>query len=192
MTGRDRGRGRRARRATLTVTLLVSGVLAASAGRAAAQESAPAAQDSAPGAQDSASQPRDMHPAAREAISKIRSPYCPGLMLEVCPSREAQWLRDSIQAGAVAGLSADSLLEMVIAAHGEEYRAFPKSSGVGLLAWVIPPAALLVGLGLVLVALKKLRGPRGEGVVEGDITDQERDLLNAALAELEEMEDTGS
>ena len=182
MTGRDRGR--RARRATLAATLLVSGALAASAGRAVAQEPAPAPQDSA-------SLPRDMHPAAREAISKIRSPYCPGLMLEVCPSREAQWLRDSIQARAMAGLSADSLLEMVIAAHGEEYRAFPKSSGAGLLAWVIPPAALLVGLGLVLVALKKLRGPRGEGVVEGDITDQERDLLNAALAELEEMEDTG-
>ena len=183
MTGRDRGR--HARRAAVAVTLLVSGALATSAGRAAAQEPAPAAQDSV-------SLPREVHPAAREAISKIRSPYCPGFMLEVCTSREAQWLRDSIQAGAVAGLSADSLLEMVIAAHGEEYRAFPKSSGAGLLAWVIPPAALLVGLGLVLVALKKLRGPRGEGVVDGDLTDQERDLLDAALAELEEMEDTGS
>ncbi len=180
MTGRDRGR--HARRATVAVTLLVSGALATSVGRAAAQEPAPAAQDSA-------SVPRDMHPAAREAISKIRSPYCPGLMLEVCPSREAQWLRDSIQAGAVAGLSADSLLEMVIAAHGEEYRAFPKSSGAGLLAWVVPPAALLLGFGLVVLALRRLRGPVGEAVVAGDISERERDLLDAALAELEETED---
>ena len=190
MTGRDRGR--HARRATVAVTLLVCGALATAADRAVAQEPAPAAQEPASAAQDSASLPRDVHPAAREAISKIRSPYCPGLMLEVCPSREAQWLRDSIQAGALAGLSADSLLEMVIFAHGEEYRAFPKSSGAGLLAWLVPPAALLLGLGLVVVALRKLRGPAGEDVEAGDITERERGLLDAAMAELEEMEDTGS
>ena len=30
---------------------------------------------------------------ATEAISQIRSPYCPGLMLEVCPSQQAEFLR---------------------------------------------------------------------------------------------------
>ena len=83
----------------------------------------------------------------------------------------------------MAGLSADSLLEMVIFAHGEEYRAFPKSSGAGLLAWVIPPAALLLGLGLVVVALRKLRGPVGEVVEAGDMTEREQGLLDAAMAE---------
>ncbi|MCY4400247.1 MAG: cytochrome c-type biogenesis protein CcmH [Gemmatimonadetes bacterium] len=190
MTGRDRGRS--ARRAAVAVTLLVFGALAAPADRLTPQEPASALREPASAVQDSASLPREIHPAAREAISKIRSPYCPGLMLEVCPSLEAQWLRDSIQAGALEGLSADSLLEMVILAHGEEYRAFPKNSGAGLLAWVIPPLALLLGLGLVLVALRKLRGPVGEDVEAGEMTERERGLLDAALAELEEMEDTAS
>ena len=133
-------------------------------------------------------QPQDLHPEAREAISKIRSPFCPGLMLEVCPTRQAQALRDSIQAGAETGLSADSLLEMVVAAHGEEYRAFPKSSGAGLLAWLMPPAALLVGLGLVVVALRRLMGPRSRAADEG-LTEQEMERLQAALTEFDEMEE---
>jgi hypothetical protein len=34
---------------------------------------------------------------ADAAIARLRSPYCPGLMLEVCPSSQAEMLRDSIR-----------------------------------------------------------------------------------------------
>lgn len=128
------------------------------------------------------------HPEAREAISKLRSPFCPGLMLEVCPTANAQALRDSIDGDARGGLTADSLVEKVVAAYGEEYRAFPKRTGTGLLAWVMPPAALLLGLGLVIVALRRLRGPtdaqEGAGAAEA-LTIDEQARLTAALAELE-------
>lgn len=126
------------------------------------------------------------HPEAREAISKLRSPFCPGLMLEVCPTRNAQALRDSIDSDARLGLTADSLVERVVAAYGEEYRAFPKRTGAGLLAWVMPPAGLLLGLGLVIVALRRLRGPTraGEASAEG-LTSDEQARLDAALADLE-------
>lgn len=128
------------------------------------------------------------HPEAREAISKLRSPFCPGLMLEVCPTANAQALRDSIDGDARQGLTADSLVEKVVATYGEEYRAFPKRTGAGLLAWVVPPAALLLGLGLVIVALRRLRGPTdalgGAGAAEALTTDEQA-RLEAALAELE-------
>ena len=130
-----------------------------------------------------------LHPEASEAISKLRSPYCPGFMLEVCPSREAEALRDSIQMGAVEGLSADSLVEWMIAGHGEEYRAFPKRSGAGLLAWAAPPAALLMGLALVVVVLRRLRGRETAVAVAGGITEEEQARLDEALAELEAMEE---
>lgn len=136
--------------------------------------------------------PHQVHPEAREAIGKIRSPYCPGQMLEVCPSWQAAELRDSIdQLAREEGLSADSLVELVIAAHGEEYRALPKGSGTGLLAWVMPPAALLMGLAVVVVVLRRLRGTAagaGEGLA-GDISEEDRERLDAALAELEAMEE---
>ena len=128
------------------------------------------------------------HPAAQEAISKIRSPFCPGQTLEICPSWQAEVLRDSIDQWASNGLTADSLIELVVATHGEEYRGFPQRSGTGLLAWVIPPAALILGLGLVVLALRRLRGPARQTVGQSGLTEEEREQLDAALAELEAME----
>ncbi len=141
---------------------------------------------------DAESVPEELHPEASRAISRLRSPFCPGFMLEVCPTREAQALRDSIQIGAESGLGADSLVEWMIASHGEEYRALPKRTGAGLLAWVAPPVALLFGLGLVVVALRRLKGPDTATGAAAGLTDEERDRLDAALAQLEEMEETES
>ncbi len=131
----------------------------------------------------------ELHPEASEAISKLRSPFCKGFMLEVCTSGDAEELRDSLQAGALLGLSADSLVEWMIASYGEEYRALPETSGSGLLAWLVPPVALLLGLTLVVVALRRLKGPVPAGVETDAITEDERDRLDSALAELEEMEE---
>lgn len=107
-------------------------------------------------------------------------------MLEVCPTPDAQALRDSIDGDARQGLTADSLVEKVVTTYGEEYRAFPKPTGAGLLAWVAPPAGLLLGLGLVIVALRRLRGPADPagGGAEA-LTADERARLDAALADLE-------
>ena len=113
-------------------------------------------------------------------------------MLEVCPSRKAEALRDSIQMFAEEGVGADSLVEWMIASHGEEYRAFPKRTGAGLLAWAVPPVALLVGLGLVVVALRRLKGPGAAAEAVAGLTDEERDRLDAALEQLEEMEEAES
>ena len=132
-----------------------------------------------------------LHPEASEAISRLRSPFCPA-MLEVCTSGDAEVLRDSLQAWALAGMSADSLVEWMIATYGEEYRALPEASGSGLLAWVVPPMAMLLGLGLVVIALKRLVGPARAVAGNEAITDDERKRLDAALAELEEMEEAQS
>lgn len=150
----------------------------------------PSAQaQSEPDAPDATAQNhRALHPEAREAISKLRSPFCPGLMLEVCPSLDAQLLRDSLDAQARDGTSADSLVERMVAAYGEEYRAFPKRTGTGLLAWAVPPAGLLVGLGLVVVALRRLRGSAQARTGEG-LTSEEEARLAAAMAEFDAMEE---
>lgn len=138
--------------------------------------------------------PRDLHPEAEDAISKLRSPFCPGLMLEVCPTANAEALRDSIDVEARDGVAADSLVERVVAAYGEEYRAFPKRQGAGLLAWLVPPAGLLVGFGLVVLALKRLRGQtRGGSASDAwaaeELTREEEERLNAALVEFDAMEE---
>ena len=127
-------------------------------------------------------------PEATKAISKIRSPFCPGLMLEVCPTTQAEALRDSIQAMAESGIGADSLVELVVAQYGEEYRAYPKTSGAGLWAWIVPPTVLILGLGLVVVALRHMREPPGTEPAE-DISDEEQRRLDEAMAVMEAEEE---
>jgi len=124
-------------------------------------------------------------PEATEAISKIRSPFCPGLMLEICPTAQAEALRDSIQAMAESGIGADSLVELVVAQYGEEYRAYPKGSGAGLLAWLVPPTVLILGLGLVVVALRHMREPPGTEAA-AVLSEEEQRRLDEALAVMEE------
>jgi cytochrome c-type biogenesis protein CcmH/NrfF len=129
---------------------------------------------------------QDRTPAQAEgtrAISQIRSPYCPGLMLEVCPSPQAELLRDSIHAMAAQGQTARQIVERVVAAHGEEYRALPRRSGAGIWAWVMPPLVLLAGLALVAWRIRKMRAARS-GVAEPEaapLSEEERARLEAAL-----------
>jgi cytochrome c-type biogenesis protein CcmH/NrfF len=120
---------------------------------------------------------------AQQAISEIRSPYCPGLMLEVCPSQQADFLRDSIRTMAAQGQTAPQIVERVLAAHGERYRALPKGSGAGVWAWVMPPLVLLAGLALVAWRIARLRRMRA-GIVEPEaapLSAEERARVDAAL-----------
>ena len=158
---------------------------AVAAGAAACGPGAPA-ERSELAARDGDAAAVELHPEALEAIGRLRSPFCPGLMLEVCPSFEAVALRDSIQSAAEAGWGADSLVEWMIARHGEEYRALPPARGTGLLAWAIPPTVLLLGAGVVVLVLRRLRGE--PEVPPPALSEVETERLAAALAELERAE----
>ena len=131
-----------------------------------------------------------MSPEAKAAIDRIRSPYCPGMMLEVCTSAGGAMLRDSIQRMAEAGLKADSIVELVIGEYGEEWRAEPLRTGVGLWAWVLPPAVLALGLGTVGLVLARRRRVRAAGTAPPDeVSAADEARLREALKEMDEEEE---
>ena len=135
--------------------------------------------------------PEESQKTADAAIGRLRSPFCPGLMLEVCPSPNAEALRDTIRAMAAQGQNAEQIVEGVLARHGEEWRAVPKRSGVGLLAWLVLPAALVLGGLFVWTRIKAMRG-QGQvyAIAAGQgMTDDERSRLDAALRDLDRGED---
>lgn len=171
------------RLAVLAVVLLVLGP--ASAPGVQGRESAGQQADSTSSAR---SGPIEPHPEAQKAISRLKSPFCPGLMLEVCPSPQAAELRDTLRVMAERGAGADSLVAWTLARYGEEWRAIPETSGTDLLAWIVPPLAILLGGGLVVVALRRLRGGGG-GEVDDEavrsLTPEDEQRLSEALSEME-------
>ena len=126
------------------------------------------------------------HPVADEAISRLKSPYCPGLMLEVCTSYQGALLRDSLQAMAREGKNTEDLVNWVLANHGEEYLAYPNMSGRGLLAWIVPPGVLILGIGMVIVTLRYMKDPIGAKVGVGkEFSEEDEILLREALREMD-------
>ena len=112
-----------------------------------------------------------------------------GFMLEVCSSAQGAALRDSIEALADEGWAADSIVDWVLANHGEQYLALPRREGRALVAWIIPPLAIVVGFTLVVLALRRMRGSRPEPAAAEDLTSADEEKLRQALRELEAEED---
>jgi cytochrome c-type biogenesis protein CcmH len=135
--------------------------------------------------------PYERPPAAVEAIRQLRSPYCPGMMLEVCSSSQGAALRDSIEQLAEEGWEADAIVEWMIGNHGEEYRALPPGEGAGLLAWLMPPAGILLGaviLGLAFARMKRRQRDAPLPATE-DLSPEDEERLAQALRELEKEEE---
>lgn len=135
---------------------------------------------------------RSSHPEANRAIDALRSPFCPGLMLEVCPSPQAEALRDSIQMLAEGGMTSRELVEWMVGNHGEIYRAVPKAEGAGLLAWLVPPLALLLGIVGLVIAFRRLLGRQPEPAEvpsRPELSDADRTRVREALEELETLEE---
>ena len=134
--------------------------------------------------------PLEPHPAADEAIARLKSPYCPGLMLEVCTSYSGALLRDSIQAMAREGRTTDELVDWVLARHGEEYLAYPPVSGTGLLAWFVPPTAIILGILAVVAALRYMRGGALPQEAEStELSSEEEERLRKAMKEMDSAEE---
>lgn len=120
---------------------------------------------------------------AERAVERLKSPFCPGLMLEVCPTDSARVLREEISELAASGLDADSIVEIVVTERGEIFRALPKAQGRGLLAWVAPPLALLLGLTAIFLFLRRSLAPAPPEALA--VSDEQADRVREALEELE-------
>ena len=133
--------------------------------------------------------PHTPHPQALEAIDRLKSPFCPGFMLEVCPSPYAAALRDTLDTMARDGVESDSLVSWALARYGDTLSALPPARGRSLIAWIVPPAAIILGITAVVVALRRLRRPH-EGPPPQQVSEEERRRLDEALRELEAEEET--
>lgn len=79
------------------------------------------------------------------------SPFCPGRLLNDCPSEKAGQLKQDIREMLAKGKSKDAIFSELISTYGEAARAAPQKKGFGLLAYLAP--LFFLGLGFVIVRL---------------------------------------
>jgi cytochrome c-type biogenesis protein CcmH len=108
----------------------------------------------APGRAWAAPDPQDV---ANEVAAQVMSPYCPGVTLQDCTSGRANELRDRIVGWAEDGMSERLILARLEDEFGPSIRAAPSSEGAGIVAWILPALALMLGAAGALVALRRWR-----------------------------------
>ncbi|MBW3595195.1 MAG: cytochrome c-type biogenesis protein CcmH [Actinobacteria bacterium] len=128
-----------------------------------------------------AAAPEDL---ANEVSAEVMSPYCDGVTLHDCPSRAALELRDRIEGWARDGWSKSQIMAELEREFGPGIHATPQDKE-GVAAWVLPAAALLVGVAVAAALAMRWTRRRGaeqpEPVDPSDHARVEREL--AALRE---------
>lgn len=133
-----------------------------------------------------AQSPEDL---ANDISNKVMSPYCPGVTLHDCPSQNALELRDDIENYARDGMTEAEIMDRLEADFGPAIRAEPSSEGAGVLAWILPSIALLIGGGLAWMLVRRWF-KRSRGIEDGDgrqvvtVSGDERERLDAELRRL--------
>jgi cytochrome c-type biogenesis protein CcmH len=92
---------------------------------------------------------------ANAVAQEVMSPYCPGVTLHDCPSSSAQDMRAEIEAWAEGGMTKEQILDRLEAEFGPSIRAVPRAEGSGLLAWLLPGVAVVVGAALAVVLARR-------------------------------------
>jgi cytochrome c-type biogenesis protein CcmH len=92
---------------------------------------------------------------AHRLADRVMSPYCPGRTLSACPSDDARTLRDKILAEFKSGKTVEQIERDLVAQYGRDVLGMPESAGFGKLGWGAPILFLIIGGGIVFLALRK-------------------------------------
>jgi cytochrome c-type biogenesis protein CcmH len=117
------------------------------------------------GALGYAAWPRDADPSlaahTRSIASELRCVDCEGLSVADSSTSTARATRADIKARIQHGESDEEIRQVYVDRYGESVLLKPSSDGIGVLVWALPIAALLLGAGGIVFALRRWsRQPR--------------------------------
>jgi cytochrome c-type biogenesis protein CcmH len=102
----------------------------------------------------------------QEVASLMRCPVCQGLSIADSPVDSAVAMKGEVRDLLALGYSEEQILTYFENSYGEFIRLAPKPKGFNLVVWITPVLAILAGLALVVLRLR--RGPEPVVATEGD------------------------
>jgi cytochrome c-type biogenesis protein CcmH/NrfF len=114
----------------------------------------------------------------------VMSPFCPGVTLHDCPSDAATDLRGRIEAWARRGQSRTEIMARLRAEYGPAIAASPEPRGRGLVAWLLPVAALVAGALVVTASVRRWSAPPPTAPEPRRLSGDERARLDRELTRI--------
>jgi cytochrome c-type biogenesis protein CcmH len=119
----------------------------------------------------------------QQLSAELRCPKCQNQNIADSNAPIAQDLRRLLYQQLEAGADDEQILDYMVARYGEFVRYRPNFSGATAMLWLAPVLLLLAG---IVVAIVSLRGRRDRpATVADELSDQEREQLQALLAKTE-------
>jgi cytochrome c-type biogenesis protein CcmH len=107
-----------------------------------------------------------LHANGAKAVDETRAiedqlvaPCCWTQPVSEHDSEVAQQIRNEVAGMVAAGKSRDEILNYFVARYGERILVTPRAKGFNTLVYLLPWAALPIGLWILFLLLKKLRSP---------------------------------
>jgi len=92
---------------------------------------------------------------ARDIQTELWCPICQGVRLDECEQKVCQQMRDMIDEMLLEGKSKQEIIDEFVDQYGVVILGEPPKEGVNLMAWLMPLALLLAGLGFAFWMSKK-------------------------------------
>lgn len=99
-------------------------------------------------------------PLEQEAQAIDRSlicPVCPGETLDQSQAELARQMRAIVREKLQEGLTTGQVLQFFVDRYGPGVLAAPPKKGFHVLAWILPPVGLLLGVGILVLAVRSMR-----------------------------------
>jgi cytochrome c-type biogenesis protein CcmH len=104
-----------------------------------------------------APQPRTLDQQVDDVASQLKCPVCQHESVADSSAAIAQQMRQVIRQQLQSGMSEQQVLRYFADHYGDDILLTPPQQGFHLLAWLMPVALLLIGLGLVSFVLRDWR-----------------------------------
>lgn len=89
--------------------------------------------------------------------SQLYCPVCENVPLDVCPTQACKQWRDVIRERLSEGWTEDQIKANFVEQYGDRVLATPPAQGLNWLVYIIPPAAFLLGAGVLVIAFRNWR-----------------------------------